>query len=280
MFGKLIEECSPSAHYDLRLVARFASSDYFGLYPPRSRLARLIRGGMLRSVGLGDCLLGPGNLNGVLQSDVEVKDALQKLYGLALPPHGERAKNWDALRAFSFIMHRGDRRSAVLDMGASTFGCILPWLHRYGYRDLQGCDLSFDCSYRCGHILYSKQDLESTSYAASRFDFVTCLSVIEHGVDPVRYLQEAHRILKPGGYLITSTDYWCEPLAVGALQAYDQPVTIFSQMDVEHILEEAVRSGFSLVGQIDFACGEPVVQWRRMNLRFTFILFILRREMD
>jgi SAM-dependent methyltransferase len=242
-------------------------------------LGRMIRGGVLRSVGFGQYLLDPDSLNGVLRHDAQVEDALHRLYRLALAPHGERTKNWDALRAFSFIMHRGNRTSAVLDMGAATFGCILPWLHQYGYQDLQGCDLSFAHSFRCGRILYSRQDLESTTYSASRFDFLTSLSVIEHGVRILDYFQEAHRILKPGGYLITSTDYWCDPLATDAFEAYGQPVTVFTPQDIEHMLDTALQSGFSLVGDIDFACSRPVVHWRRMNLHLTFIFFILRRQM-
>ena len=279
MRSKLMGRWLPATRYNLQLLARFARSDYFGLHAPRSTLGRLIRGGVLRTADPGRHLANPNRTNGVLQRDDQVESALHQLYRLALAPHGERTKNWDALRAFSFIVHHGNRKSAVLDMGTAAYGCILPWLHQYGYQDLQGCDLSFDHSYRSGRIHYTKQNLESTTYPTSRFDFLTCLSVIEHGVNIPRYFQEAYRILKPGGYLITSTDYWREPLATGALQAYGQPVTVFTPEDIEQILEMARRSGFSLVGDIDSACDRPVVHWTRMNLRFTFILFILRREM-
>lgn len=46
---------------------------------------------------------------------------------------------------------------------------------------------------------------ESFPYADRWFDAVACLDVIEHVVDPRRLLQEIHRVLRPGGYLILTT---------------------------------------------------------------------------
>jgi SAM-dependent methyltransferase len=52
----------------------------------------------------------------------------------------------------------------------------------------------------------SIQSLEETNYECNTFDFVTSLSVIEHGVDIHKYFMEMNRILKKGGLLLTSTD--------------------------------------------------------------------------
>lgn len=43
--------------------------------------------------------------------------------------------------------------------------------------------------------------LEDARYPACSFDVVTLQSFLEHSEDPVRILQEVHRILKPGGLL-------------------------------------------------------------------------------
>ena len=56
----------------------------------------------------------------------------------------------------------------------------------------------------------SIQNLEATHYKENTFDFVTSLSVIEHGVDIQKYFEEMSRILKKDGLLLTSTDYWPE----------------------------------------------------------------------
>ncbi|MFM7155089.1 MAG: class I SAM-dependent methyltransferase [Bacteroidota bacterium] len=43
----------------------------------------------------------------------------------------------------------------------------------------------------------------------SRFDILLSTQVLEHVTDPKRYLEEAHRLLKPGGTLVLSTHgYW------------------------------------------------------------------------
>lgn len=41
------------------------------------------------------------------------------------------------------------------------------------------------------------------------FDTVVCTEVLEHVPDPLKAMQEMHRVLKPGGYLILTTPmYW------------------------------------------------------------------------
>jgi SAM-dependent methyltransferase len=47
----------------------------------------------------------------------------------------------------------------------------------------------------CGHLMDAR-------YEDSFFDVVTFWHVLEHLHDPMRYLQEAHRILKPSGQLV------------------------------------------------------------------------------
>ena len=54
----------------------------------------------------------------------------------------------------------------------------------------------------------SIQDLEKTGFQNNTFDFVTSLSVIEHGINIENYFKEMNRILKKEGLLLTSTDYW------------------------------------------------------------------------
>jgi 2-polyprenyl-3-methyl-5-hydroxy-6-metoxy-1,4-benzoquinol methylase len=51
---------------------------------------------------------------------------------------------------------------------------------------------------RCGHLL----DLK---YSADSFDVIIMHHVIEHLHDPIKFLQECHRLLKPGGRLLMIT---------------------------------------------------------------------------
>jgi ubiquinone/menaquinone biosynthesis C-methylase UbiE len=53
----------------------------------------------------------------------------------------------------------------------------------------------------------SIRNLEDTKFNDQMFDYVTSLSVIEHGVNIEKYFREMSRIIKSNGYLLTSTDY-------------------------------------------------------------------------
>lgn len=277
----LVEKLAPRTWYNIQLLNQFARSGFFGLYPARHTAARFLEA--VRPVRLSEnpnSWLDAGAINGALKSDGEVTDTLHKLYRLRLYPHPGREKNWDAFRAFSFILAHGSRRSAVLDMGSSTYGRILPWLHLYGFSDLHGCDLSFPSGFKQGGIRFMPQNLEGTSYSAGRFDFITCLSVIEHGVDLHRYFDEARRLLKSGGHLLTSTDYWCEPIVADGLYdpAYHCPVKVYSPQDVTSLLDIAAIYGFEPLGEIDYSCGSRLAYWERFDLRFTFFFLALQKN--
>lgn len=278
--NRQVSRLAPRYWYNYQLRREFAKSDYFGLHPPRSVTGRFLRALLTLPAKDPGPWLFAGRMNSVLKHAHEVEDTLHRLFQLGLYPHLGREKNWDAFRAFSFILTHGTKDSAVLDMGSSTYGRILPWLHLYGLRDLHGCDLSFDSAFKLGGIHYTSQNLEQTGYSAARFDFVTCLSVIEHGVDLDSYFREARRILKPGGYLLTSTDYWCAPLSIDVMfdELYGCPVKVFSTEDIPLLLNAAALHGFSPIEEIDCSCRDRLVHWERFDLRFTFLFFVLQRD--
>lgn len=222
--------------------------------------------------------LSPPPYSGVLRSEAEVEDALGRIRALGLDPHQDRPKNWDAFLAFSAI--RRDPRSdlAVVDLGTAVYGRVLQWLRAYGVRDLHGCDRTFERPFRKHGIEFTPQDIQATNYPSARFDYATCLSVVEHGADPIRFFTEAARILKPGGTLLVSTDYWCAPIVPAGLydDLYKCPVTIFTEATFRPYLDAARGAGFEFDTGIDFSCGAPLVHWKRLDLRFTFLLFQFR----
>ena len=48
-------------------------------------------------------------------------------------------------------------------------------------------------------------DIWEANYPDSFFDFIHISHVIEHVLDPIAYIQEMKRILKPGGHLAIGT---------------------------------------------------------------------------
>ena len=97
------------------------------------------------------------------------------------------------------------------------------------------------------------------------FDAITCLSVIEHGVNLKHYFREMSRILKPGGVLITSADYFEPKINTDEMRAYGTPVTVFSKNDIEEALLIAEQYGLRLTSPLDYACKEKVINWERLG---------------
>ena len=215
--------------------------------------------------------------NAVLQTERERDYALDQIRSLGLPLMEDRAKNWDSLAALDCILRNTTRRARVLDAGAELYSVILPWLFLYGYRRLQGINLVFNEQQRRGPILYEHGDITRTQYPPSSFDAITCLSVIEHGVDVGAWLTEMSRLLKPGGILFTSTDYWETPVDTRGQSAYGVPVRIFTRADVQGILSTADGAGLRPTGPLSFASKDRVVHWQKVSLDYTFISFALRK---
>jgi SAM-dependent methyltransferase len=178
-------------------------------------------------------------------------------------------------------MRFGDNTSRVLDVGCGNSGVILPWLGMYGFSHLYGCDISLEKDFTKGKIHYSRQDLQQTNFDSNFLGFITSLSVIEHGVDIRRYFHEMHRLLKPGGFLLTSTDYWPDPIDTKGLYPYGRELgemKIFTRTDIEHMIQIAASVGLTLVEPMDFSYQDQVVYWKRVDRKFTFLFLVMRKS--
>lgn len=216
--------------------------------------------------------------NAVLKTKDEWRAAKGEVIELGLKPYGDEPKNWDALAAVKCVLENTKSDAHILDAGAEIYSVILPWLYRYGYTNLTGINLVFDKPLKMGPIRYEYGDITSTRFEDNSFDAITCMSVIEHGVDVDRYLREMYRILRPGGLLITSTDYYSEPIDTMGKEAYGVPVRIFSRGDMRLLFDKAAEIGFVQTGEMDLECVEKAVTWKRLGLDYTFIVFALKKR--
>jgi SAM-dependent methyltransferase len=202
-----------------------------------------------------------------------------------------------------------NKESFVLDVGCYE-SPILPMLKRLGFTNLYGCDLvlksSSDCNpsftnnnnnnnnssfkyhedyepiakmYSDKSYQLSIRNLEDTKYSDQMFDYVTSLSVIEHGVNIEKYFREMSRIIKSNGYLLTSTDYWPDKLVNNkTVLSKGIPDNIFSRDEIEKLVEIADKNGLKLIEPIDFEYKDKVVRWNSIDLDFTFIFFAMRKD--
>jgi SAM-dependent methyltransferase len=220
-------------------------------------------------------LPAPGRMNCALKTQAEVDAAVAEAARLRLPPCGDAAKTWDTLGALREVLTRTTPAAAVLDAGAELYSRLLPWLYLYGYRNLIGNNLVFDGALQQGPIRYEQGDITSMRFAAASFDAVTCLSVIEHGVNLDAFFREMARVLKPGGVLVTSTDYFEAPTDTRGLAAYGVPIHVFTKPEILEAVEIAKGHDLHLTGPLDPSTQDRVVHWTVHDLRYSFIAFAM-----
>lgn len=203
------------------------------------------------------------------QSDL----VLAEVMACGLPAHPDKPKNWDLLVSLGLILDRTTPAGAILEMGATQYSKLLPWLYLYGYRQLEGIDLVYEETIDSDPIRYQSMDLTKTTFPDASFDAVACLSVIEHGVDLGAFIRESARLLRTGGVLVASTDYWREPVDTRGQEAYGVPIKILGPADLAAMDEHALAVGLRAIVEAPAGgptCDEKVVRWERFGLEYTF----------
>jgi len=229
----------------------------------------------------------------VLKTWSEIGECIMSQQESGGPLHGVPQKNWDLFHMIKIIEEKVPRSGYILDVGTS--GCpILEALLRRGYSNLYGIDYNLllrekfhrvvmgalhrrDFRIFCGYtpIRLKKGNFCQSSYPDNYFDAITSLSVIEHGIEWEDYFEEMSRILKPGGYLLTSTDYWYHNLPTDQITAYGYPMKVFTPSEIKQGLYIAFQYGFKKIDATIPDCVDPCVTWN--GFRFTFLLFVLQK---
>lgn len=221
-----------------------------------------------------------GQTNRALLSERDVSRAYVELVPFALPRHNERWKNWDAAIALAHLHESTFSNDNVLDAGACRDpkypSPFLPAAQRLGVQRLYGVNLDEKGVVIEHGIRYEHGDITNLKFATGFFNYIACLSVIEHGVEIRPFFQEMRRVLHRGGHLFVSFDYWKDPIDTGDRMAFGVPVKIFSAHDVVQMVRIAGKCGLVLDQcRLDLACKDPVVKW--LGLEYTFCNLLFRR---
>ena len=123
--------------------------------------------------------------------------------------------NWTYIRPFAWVdtrarfVARTPRGGTLLDLGSSDgetlghFAELRPDLRLFA-ADRQGAPQNYPAGCQ-----FQRADLERDRlpWAAGAMDAITCMQVVEHLQDTTLLLQEAARLLKPGGQIYLETPH-------------------------------------------------------------------------
>ena len=234
----------------------------------------------------------------ILNNWNEIGNAINTLKANGLPLHSDPAKCWD----FSNIRNTLIRNNIKFDASIMDFGCgtsiygaiTLEFMRTMGYKKLLGVDLHVPQYARLGASIRGwtkfrefmpyrlrSGDMNSIDLANHSVDMVILLSVVEHGVDLDKMFSTLARILKIGGIIYLSTDYWHKEINVtaslvasGACNNDPLSWTIFDPSSLSHMIALARKHGFCARGGAEIpACQESPVYWQGVNYTFIAIEF-------
>ena len=194
--------------------------------------------------------------------------------GLSL---GDELKSWDILKTVELLEQELPRDATILDVGCFCSEVLL-CLHEIGFTHLIGSDLNADIGDMpfADTIQYRQEDFLNSGLEDGSVDAITSISVLEHGFDGPAYLAEMSRLLKPGGLLLTSFDYWPDKIDTGDTQFFGMSWTLFSREEVLEFITLAREYQLEPLGEISTeASARPI---RCAGYAYTFAWLGLKKR--
>jgi SAM-dependent methyltransferase len=135
-------------------------------------------------------------------------DSLFRFYQTYLPEEESSVASWEKMmkkvfRRAATLLQSYRRDGRLLDVGTG-FGFFLAEMKKRGW-DVTGVEISkkaMDYARDVLGLTIYLGPLEKVGFPESHFDVVTGFYIIEHIPNPVVFLKECYRILKPGGLLL------------------------------------------------------------------------------
>jgi len=225
----------------------------------------------------------------VLRDWGEIGEANLAMSRARLPRHASCEKTWDLYRLYE-IVRTAPRQSRVIDLGCAGL-FTLKMLRAMGFSRIVGIDLSISWHDRFSQVWsmwkqrtltppfwLRRADVTRTGCRAGEFDIAVSISTIEHGVDLAMFVREVARILRAGGILFVTTDYWSEGVETNNdLRPYGLPWRVFDRKQIGDIITLADQHGLQLLAPEAWSpeCGDRCVAWG--GCEYTFICLAFRK---
>jgi SAM-dependent methyltransferase len=194
-------------------------------------------------------------MNEFLKSRSQIEDSTKWLQENGYVTHPISCKDFE-LKQITERLTDGD----LLDMGAD--GSFI--LHNAIRKDVKGKKVGIDLAEVTGDnraegAEYFKGDLMATPFEDESFDTIVSQSTIEHEVDLSKFAKECARLLRVGGKLIVSFDYWPQRVDTKGLMLYGLKWNILNQADVLHLVEVCEFAGLSRENSMNWEVQDAVI---------------------
>lgn len=200
-------------------------------------------------------------MNNFLKTRAEVDTASKYLKDNDLISSGLDCKNWEITQVIPFLKD-GD----LCDLG-SDGSVVLDNAVKLG---LVGRKVGIDLAYKKYDGAYSVtiktngvelhgSDLMKTEFPHNSFDIITCLSVIEHEVSFERFAKECSRLLKVGGKMYVSFDFWEPKPEYEKRNLYSLDWNILDRHDVNILIMWCGINGMLVTTDIDWTLQDAVI---------------------
>lgn len=207
----------------------------------------------------------------IFSDRTQLDPALKRIREKKFFPHGDLVKNWDTMLAYDKLRETCQEDASILDAGGEEYSQILPWLATEGYTDLNVVNTLFTNIKTQNGVVYRYGNIEGLKYLDESFNAISCLSVLEHGVDLDKFFPEMMRILKPGGHLILSVDYEYDEIDCSGIEAFGVPMKIFSAADIQNMCDLAQSCGFMVPNTLELTATNKPVTWNGKSYGFIYI---------
>ncbi|MUG93359.1 methyltransferase domain-containing protein [Scytonema sp. UIC 10036] len=210
----------------------------------------------------------------VLQNRPEIDVATHKIQKKGLPQHFDIYKNWDHLLISELIVNK-DRHSFIIDLGCGEC-CTLNFLSALGFQNLHGIDLKILPNRMSTAYALYEGDIIKTLFDSDSCDVAITVSTIEHGVDLPAFFAEVSRLLKVGGLLFITSDYWEEHIEIdNSIKPFALDWKIFSQREIEELIVLAKTHNLVLEGDENIpSCLDKPIHW---YYDYTFIALVFKK---
>ncbi len=215
-----------------------------------------------------------GGMCKFLKRQAEIVECTDYLIQHGYASHSLPCKNWEIAHIISELSDGN-----LLDMGSTDSfilkNAVLKQLkgEKYGIDLRRPNAVSKDIKYIVG-------DLLNVPMPDQYFKNITCLSVIEHGVDLERFATEASRLLAPGGKLYVSFDYWVPKIITNAI-LYGAKWNLLDDKDVNNLVYYCKKQNLQLTEDIDWSLEEKVIRpgyySPRPNISYTFGMLVFKK---